>query len=583
MRSTGTRSRNPYSSMSATGTGVSAQSRPQFSVSDSVDMDRQSMAGTRTADSFRGGAASMNYTSATQGQSSIEKEYVYNLQQQVYFLELESKLMREKLADPGPRLKDKGCAADPLDDPELDQAKPLDDHIKSLKMKYVEQKEQFKRDHEEMVRVQEDLRSQVTKRNRAIEVLEQKLAKKDEKVRELDEQYSEHRTELLLENEGIRKEVESRDRTIKQMEMDLAHQKEMIDKMKQQNVDLQSTLGQLKDELRQATMGKASPVELDRRQEEISKLTVDVKDLRAKIEEQKMEIENAKTAERSERDARWKVEGELDEIKAAHRISERQVEQLKEQTDQMREANISVKAQLDLLTTDFANAEDRVKRLVAEKEERDTEQRIAFEKSKQVASAAVSERSDAEAALKEARVEIAKTNQTLMDLEANIEKLNHDLAHKDQQVDEMANELAEQRALKREAENRRDGAEAEIVAVEEERDKAKQEAAKAKADADFVRQKSHIREDLTKLQQQDFERMRQTNDELTATIAGLMDRLNALSSSRGLLDDMSKDISANGSYVDRMSALEEMDDSKMMESPIVPQDDDISQVSEVAE
>lgn len=59
---------------------------------------------------------------ALQDGSEVEQEYIGNLQKQVYFLELESKLLREKLDDK---------PADSLDVPG-----PLDDHLVKLKQKF---------------------------------------------------------------------------------------------------------------------------------------------------------------------------------------------------------------------------------------------------------------------------------------------------------------------------------------------------------------------------------------------------------------------------------------------------------------
>ncbi len=545
MRSTtGSRSRNPYAAVDTMRTTTQSSMEPTL-------------------------ASTITKTGVSNNSTGLEKEYVYNLQQQVYFLELEAKLMREKLADPGPKVKDKGCAADPLDDPELDEAKPLDDHIKMLKMKYVEQKDQFKREHEEIMARQENLKEDVARRNRAIENLEAAVRRKDDMVAEAEDRFSDQRTEILMEMEGIRKEVEDRDRAIRQHELDRDHMLGVQAEQKEKNISLQASLSQVKDELRQATMGKASPVELERRQEEIAKLTIDVTDFRTSIEEMKIEIENAKKAEKAERDARWKVEGEVDEVRAALRLAERQNEMLTEQNKTAREQVATTKAQLDLLQTEHTNAKERIARLVSEKEDRDTEQRISFERSKQRADAAEAERADAVLLLKEARVEAAKQAQTMDGLQADIDKLNADVVDKDRRTDELANELAEERAKHREAVNRRDGAEANLAVAVEERSQAVNDMARYKAEADFMRQKSHIREDLDKLQQADFDRMKHTNDELTRTIASLSEKLNALASSRGMLEDMSKAPSAHGSIADRSEfATSGIENT----SPVLPMD-----------
>ena len=77
----------------------------------------------------------------------IEKEYIANLQQQIHFLELESRFLREKSMAPGPAVKNKGVDA-PTQDMELAHAAPLDEHMRMLKMKYIQMEKQYKEEME---------------------------------------------------------------------------------------------------------------------------------------------------------------------------------------------------------------------------------------------------------------------------------------------------------------------------------------------------------------------------------------------------------------------------------------------------
>ncbi|CAL6092793.1 Conserved_hypothetical protein [Hexamita inflata] len=66
---------------------------------------------------------------------ALEKEFVYNLQQQVYFLELQGKLLREKMTETKQQ-KSRGVEANPLFDCQLDESLPLTQLFDRLKMQF---------------------------------------------------------------------------------------------------------------------------------------------------------------------------------------------------------------------------------------------------------------------------------------------------------------------------------------------------------------------------------------------------------------------------------------------------------------
>ena len=82
-------------------------------------------------------------------EDNIEKEYIYNLQQQIYFYELELQFLREKAKSRGPPLKSRGTET--RDELELVEAAPLEDALYSLKKKYVEQEQLHKKTVEELI------------------------------------------------------------------------------------------------------------------------------------------------------------------------------------------------------------------------------------------------------------------------------------------------------------------------------------------------------------------------------------------------------------------------------------------------
>merc|ERR1711907_839294 len=77
---------------------------------------------TQVMPTMKAGGGRSGGKGMSENSPNIEGEYISNLQKQVYFLELESKLLREKVNEKPP---------DGLDVPG-----PLDDHLLKLKQKY---------------------------------------------------------------------------------------------------------------------------------------------------------------------------------------------------------------------------------------------------------------------------------------------------------------------------------------------------------------------------------------------------------------------------------------------------------------
>lgn len=75
---------------------------------------------------------------------ALEKEFVYNLQQQVYFLELQGKLLREKMSE-SKKQKSRGVEANPAFDCQLDDSVALTELFQKLKREFTAQAEEAKR------------------------------------------------------------------------------------------------------------------------------------------------------------------------------------------------------------------------------------------------------------------------------------------------------------------------------------------------------------------------------------------------------------------------------------------------------
>jgi len=150
----------------------------------------------------------------TVSEDGVEQEYIANLQKQVYFLELESKLLREKVNEKPP---------DGLDLPG-----PLDDHLLKLKQKYASLEAKLLAEKEELMegmhrmkmqldeaeRVRKQLQSEVAEQSHFRKLAEQTLADDEENDRreftELRQKIAigkEEQRMLKAEMEGMRQKM----------------------------------------------------------------------------------------------------------------------------------------------------------------------------------------------------------------------------------------------------------------------------------------------------------------------------------------------------------------------------------------
>jgi len=150
----------------------------------------------------------------TVSEDGVEQEYIANLQKQVYFLELESKLLREKVNEKPP---------DGLDLPG-----PLDDHLLKLKQKYASLEAKLLAEKEELMegmhrmkmqldeaeRVRKQLQSEVAEQSHFRKLAEQTLADDEENDRreftELRQKIAigkEEQRMLKAEMEGMRQKI----------------------------------------------------------------------------------------------------------------------------------------------------------------------------------------------------------------------------------------------------------------------------------------------------------------------------------------------------------------------------------------
>eukprot|EP00762_Andalucia_godoyi_P004708 ANDGO_03602.mRNA.1 Coiled-coil protein len=210
----------------------------------------------------------------------LHKEYITNLQQQIYFLELELKLMKDKATAPGPPLKSR--STETHEDIELSEAANLDDAIYTLKTRYVEREKMFRRDFEDLSKAkdatEESLRAE-TERSARLD-FERKAA-----VSALESEknvFAGEKDRLLAEIVAVEKKLEDAVRKIGGLESEL--QKADTDRQ-QREVELSTvkTAGEISASKAAELEARASQreSELAKKSEEARMLAEQLKDFTA--------------------------------------------------------------------------------------------------------------------------------------------------------------------------------------------------------------------------------------------------------------------------------------------------------------
>jgi len=109
-------------------------SKTQGAVSAGKVFNNASYKSTNVA--FRGQDKSVNPSLGNNPNSNVEDEYIGNLQQQVHFMDLELKILKEKVVD-----DEKGSGIGSL----FDDDKSSHQHIHLLKTKYMDMRKDFDR------------------------------------------------------------------------------------------------------------------------------------------------------------------------------------------------------------------------------------------------------------------------------------------------------------------------------------------------------------------------------------------------------------------------------------------------------
>jgi hypothetical protein len=461
-------------------------------------------------------------------QETLEDDYVWNLQQQVHFLEMEGSLLRQKLAQPGPRQKEKAVEANPTDDAALDAARPLDDHIRSLKLKYVEQAEAAKAEAHAIKQQNDDLRTRAAADARRIAELEQVRAQLVDASERAAGDRAEERAALFTEAEAERGVIADRDRVIAQLRRDAEDESSRFRQSQERVAALNLQVAQLRDDLAAARKGATSVSAAERREKELSELSVQISSLTDRAEAAEATAAASAAKEKEEREARWAAEGRADESGAEVRKLTRIIETLNVEMAAVRDQLTAARAEADSAVSTADRLQTAVDTLRREKQQRGEGDRVELELARRAARDSVESEASAREQLAACRADVEALQQEVAESRSETGSVRGELSAAEGALSAAQQGLLALRVDLRSAAAQKEEDDSIIADLRGRLAAAQETNLQLAAEMDVLREKAAIKGDLDTIKLEEFEHLRQTNIELATVIQTLTQRFSNL-------------------------------------------------------
>ncbi|GIQ82251.1 hypothetical protein KIPB_003352 [Kipferlia bialata] len=462
----------------------------------------------------------------------VEREYVYNLQQQVYYLELQGRLLREKLAEPGPKVRSVAVEADPARDPSLDVSAPLNEHIASLKSKYVSQLKENERATEAAKKAQVDAEAIATELRVENETLRREMQHHPHAIEAAREAVRVELHRANLTAEGRSNEISELSRTIAANDQTIQNLQARTKAAEERANALGVRLQEAEDETRRVKGDFCSKTEADRRERELSAARVDLKDSQRRtleLEQGRTSLEDSTSAAK---DALWKVEQQNEQQAMQLTMKDRQIASLREDLTRLREEATGLRQERDEAQTRAGESEVRAQSLTDEIQRRDVGERVEAEMARSKLEQAQKEYDARAQSLRASREEVEALRGQVCEYRDRIDVLETSALAKDRDYQAVDAAATEARTSMEDAQARL-REEQEVVAVLTEKVsvlEAQQDRNLARMDC--LEKELQASESLSGISVEEFEQLRETNMELANTIGRLTSSVSSLGRSK---------------------------------------------------
>lgn len=460
--------------------------------------------------------------------AAVEKEFIYNLQQQVYFLELQGRLLRERLTEAGPRLKSRAVEANPLLDRSLDEAAPLSEFMEGLKLKYVELEKKYRETISGLEGERATLQARVRDLEAEASVLTRRLEDRPAELARLAGRYDQRLLAQQAALEHERKTVEALTFDVHARADELASVQALLDARNAEVAAGGAERLRLGNALKEAQGHFLSPARAEERERAVAELAVAVGDVKTQLKYAQEELLTSRASEKTATDLRWRLEQDLERARADRAEAQAQAAALREDAKAGHASLTAARRrveELEILEKRWRTKHDDI---VESSTTLLQDAKVQSEVAQRRVGDAVAARRAAEDACAQAakdRDYYQRTSATLTErvalLEAGEQRLKDELAAVNQ-------DSAEKVAAARQGELRSQVQQERIAELEEQTQDLQREVEKCYKELDLMDSELQMKNGLSAMRLEEFEQLRATNEELAATIANLTRRFSKL-------------------------------------------------------
>eukprot|EP00743_Colponemidia_sp_Colp-15_P003746 GILK01004041.1.p1 GENE.GILK01004041.1~~GILK01004041.1.p1 ORF type:complete len:624 (+),score=160.16 GILK01004041.1:120-1991(+) len=286
--------------------------------------------------------------------NSIEEEYIYNLQQQIYFLELEMKFLKDKATE-GPALRNEGTNTISEADIGLSEAGTVNEHITQIKLQYVK----MQRELEQQVK---EYKQQVIHLEKEKKLNDREKEKREKENELLKKAVNELKTELIATKQLADQLSAGTDESHKKIMSDLNRYRDDYQKTRDALMAMRTDYERYKAtasvDVETARKAQAAAEKnVIARDVDIDKLKTELSQLQLKLSDNTQLGQAEKEVHRLEQ-ANRKLERELSDAKYHSKDIEAKLVNLQKDRDELVMKTIEMKTNMDALTSKLSRQEE---------------------------------------------------------------------------------------------------------------------------------------------------------------------------------------------------------------------------------
>lgn len=473
-------------------------------------------------------AASLQAARAQVPASAVEKEFIYNLQQQVYFLELQSKLLRDKLVDAGPKLKSRSVEANPAFDKSLDAALPLQEYIDGLRNAYTELETKYQADSKE-------LKSKYEAAQHDLAAATAEIAHLKKKTEDFPKELERSSRQMVIQLQKLNEEREALDAQLKEANLDIDQLRDELAVVKSQ---LELRTNELADTCREKQVLEQRVHDVERnflsaskaeeREQCLAEALADLKKLKADMGYLQTELNDTRASEKKASDMRWEMDRTIEENKLTINELNSTVKHLREENKMLSNSLSDARRKLEELVSKEALSRKKYDELNNESTELLRDARIQAELHKRQVGDAEAQKKFYEAQ----NLDLKRDNEYLEKTNDSIKSMQELLSRK---LDECRAELAtSQEAAHTHAASLKTLEQRLAMALEENQlsanqiDGFKRIIERSCAELDLKDREIDAYKALVSIDPDEFMRLQQTNHELALKLNGFNTRFSRL-------------------------------------------------------